>query len=1523
MSALRDMTVNIGFTVDPSPLMELNREMNKATEFARGLGSEITKMQKPFNSFYNSAISESKAFVNEFSRQSDVIRRLSRDMGISATHLAEDWRDMSVDMRKSLIKNHNEMRVLRRDLLGTEMDMRKLGMQMGHYTGTTDDFMREIQRLGKVHKKISDQMINSNLSLRQGMIQSIATMSAMSSQSDKITKIYGRMNNALLNVNKPFLNISSNLARMAREGNAAQLALEMLGPNAKMKDLQDTIAVINQGIMRQQAILAIASAAWLGFTAIMAHSALGPDPEKVRQQEANLTKIYRDSWNQRVSEISNFVSLFEKASIPKVKGSDLTKALQSQVDAIRTWRTNLQGLVKKGVDDGLIKELQKAGPAAAGQVKALNNMSRPELNKYVSLWREKMGLARTQATDELTKLREETRKKIQDLQNSLTPLGKSWERFKSTWASALQPFVETWGQMAAMLVDAATKIGQLIQKLNEINPWIVKIAGMFAYLASTLFVVLTPLSIGIGLFKGLKASLAGAFPIIGPIIEGLGAMSGTVLVLAAGIVAVSAALADMWKNSETFRNIVTSALSAVSDLLKPLITGAEKVVTAIAHWDMLSPIVLGLAASLATLKVASIASIAITKMRTAIFLLSNPMARAILLTKVWTSIQKAFNLSLLANPFVAIAAALVGLAVGLTLAYNRSEKFRKAVNEAFTVARNVVGTSIQYIKTVSVSMWNGALAATEAFRNALGAKMSTVGTIIVNGFKQSVSTVGTFFGDLGNKVAGFFGAGLGTKAKSIAGGFISQLKAGFSSIGGIVSLVAPMLTGIVLSLMGVSGPIGIAISAVVSLIGTLYRLSKTNADVRNALVNAWNGIKTVISSVLTALSPIFKVFQDSFAQMARELGPEFQKTGQVIAQSFVQLQPAFQQLGAALGELGTSFISLFSSVLQTALPMFGQILQSVIPLAVQLFRSLAQAILSIAATVLPMWLQAAQLVFPMVLQIIRMVIPFAVQMFQTLIPVIVNLARTIIPLILQAVIMVFPMVLQIIRMVLPIITQLFVTLIPVITKIALTVIPYILTAVRMVFPIVLQIVQMAIPIIASLLSIVAKVITNLLIPAIRFILKIVQIVFPAIMTIVRSALNIVTNVIRLFSAVLRGDWSAAWNAVKNILSNVWTIIKTVIRTGLNVAVTFIKSGWESAKSHTFSIFKGIKDFVSSTFDKIVGWAKALPGKIGDGIRNFAHKAVDGIKELAEKLIAKFKSVLGIHSPSRVFMKMGGHIVQGLINGLSTANLKEFGMSVLKDFGGGILKGWNSVKAFFSGLLGGNVSGSVSEWISAAMAITGVPSSWLGPLVTLAMHESGGNPRAINLWDSNYRAGHPSKGLMQTIDSTFNAYKLPGMNDIWNPVHNAVAAIRYMLARYGSIGNVPGIRNLARGKGYVGYATGGIATKPQIATLAENGWKEYIIPTQPSMRKNALSLLAQANAELGYNPSTGGSTSNTYTPSVGGYSGGKDININYNVEIKVEGNADSGTKQNLKQEFQQMLDDHYKKLQSLFESGVVI
>lgn len=97
------------------------------------------------------------------------------------------------------------------------------------------------------------------------------------------------------------------------------------------------------------------------------------------------------------------------------------------------------------------------------------------------------------------------------------------------------------------------------------------------------------------------------------------------------------------------------------------------------------------------------------------------------------------------------------------------------------------------------------------------------------------------------------------------------------------------------------------------------------------------------------------------------------------------------------------------------------------------------------------------------------------------------------------------------------------------------------------------------------------------------------------------------------------------------------------------------------------------------------------------------------------------------------------------------------------------------------------SGGAEQWrptFTAVLGALGMPADWITLGLAQMDSESGGNPKAINLWDSNAQAGIPSKGLMQVIDPTF-ASNRSGLypNDIWDPAANIAASLRYMVGRY--------------------------------------------------------------------------------------------------------------------------------------------
>jgi hypothetical protein len=121
------------------------------------------------------------------------------------------------------------------------------------------------------------------------------------------------------------------------------------------------------------------------------------------------------------------------------------------------------------------------------------------------------------------------------------------------------------------------------------------------------------------------------------------------------------------------------------------------------------------------------------------------------------------------------------------------------------------------------------------------------------------------------------------------------------------------------------------------------------------------------------------------------------------------------------------------------------------------------------------------------------------------------------------------------------------------------------------------------------------------------------------------------------------------------------------------------------------------------------------------------------------------------------------------------------------------------------------SAQVNAWIGEATAVLLDSGSYTpaqlnaSDIALIIQYESSNIPNIVNTWDINAQNGIPSQGLMQVTPPTFNQWALPGYNDnIMDPVQNIIAGVRYAIARYGSLGNVPGVVQVQNGGSYVGY-----------------------------------------------------------------------------------------------------------------------
>lgn len=169
---------------------------------------------------------------------------------------------------------------------------------------------------------------------------------------------------------------------------------------------------------------------------------------------------------------------------------------------------------------------------------------------------------------------------------------------------------------------------------------------------------------------------------------------------------------------------------------------------------------------------------------------------------------------------------------------------------------------------------------------------------------------------------------------------------------------------------------------------------------------------------------------------------------------------------------------------------------------------------------------------------------------------------------------------------------------------------------------------------------------------------------------------------------------------------------------------------------------------------------------------------------------------------------------------------------------------------FSGMPG--PSGGVQGWapiIKRAAAQMGqvISGRELNGILSQIQRESGGNQSIIQssaVWDVNTAAGNPARGLLQYIPQTFNAYKVPGNNNIYSGYDQLLAFFnntnwRYDLP-YGTRGWGP--------TGGTKYATGGLVGHG-LYELGEEGYPEFVIPTAPDRRTEAMKLLALAGKSV--------------------------------------------------------------------------
>lgn len=333
---------------------------------------------------------------------------------------------------------------------------------------------------------------------------------------------------------------------------------------------------------------------------------------------------------------------------------------------------------------------------------------------------------------------------------------------------------------------------------------------------------------------------------------------------ASGALGQAARESDTWTNQTgNLQQAWTDFQAALGDNVLPLaVDGIKKVVEVVTDltekmpeiiqtFKDWSPLITGVAAALAALKV----SLAISSIISAV-------------TTAWTAYKAAnegatiaqwlLNAAMNANPIILIVTLIAGLVIAIITLWNTNEDFRNAVIAAWEAIKNAFGVVIDAIVGFFTGLWESIVSIWESIKTAFSTAIDAIVTFVTEKFTAIKDFITNIFTTVWNTITTIWETIKSVIQVAIM--FIVELvTAAFELITlpwrfiwenckeFIFAAWEAIKTGVSNALTAIQNVISTVWNAIVSFLSPILE------GLKNTFTTIWNAIKTAITTVLTAI----------------------------------------------------------------------------------------------------------------------------------------------------------------------------------------------------------------------------------------------------------------------------------------------------------------------------------------------------------------------------------------------------------------------------------------------------------------------------------------------------------------------------------------------------------------------------------------------------------------------------------------------------------------------------------------------
>ena len=138
--------------------------------------------------------------------------------------------------------------------------------------------------------------------------------------------------------------------------------------------------------------------------------------QEAYKQISDLQKTYEDAVSDRAKDIGKSLDPFEKfPDVADKSVEGMFESLQTNKDAVAEWSDGIQELAARGLSDGLIAELEEAGPQSVAEIRALKQMSESQLKDYSKMWEDMNARIRLASEREYSGMKTDISRQVRDI----------------------------------------------------------------------------------------------------------------------------------------------------------------------------------------------------------------------------------------------------------------------------------------------------------------------------------------------------------------------------------------------------------------------------------------------------------------------------------------------------------------------------------------------------------------------------------------------------------------------------------------------------------------------------------------------------------------------------------------------------------------------------------------------------------------------------------------------------------------------------------------------------------------------------------------------------------------------------------------------------------------------------------------------------------------------------------------------------------------------------------------------------